>query len=46
MRCDGKSQCGDLSDEDGCIFDKKNDPHDDNVETDDEKDENDELQFI
>ena len=46
MRCDGKSQCGDLSDEDGCSLDKKNDPQDDNVETDDEKDEDDELQFI
>ena len=46
MRCDGKSQCGDLSDEEGCNFDGKEDNTDNNVENDGEKDEDDERQFI
>ena len=46
MRCDGESQCGDLSDEEGCNFDGKEDNTDNNVENDGEKDEDDEHQFI
>ena len=44
MRCDGKSQCGDLSDEEGCSFNGNKDDTDKNV--DQENDNDDELQFI
>ena len=46
MRCDGKRQCGDLSDEEGCNFDGKDDPKENDVETDEEYEDNDGLQFI
>ena len=46
MRCDGESQCGDLSDEEGCNFDGKEDNTVNNLENHGEKDEDDERQFI
>ena len=42
MICKGKTQCADISDEEGCNFDGKEDHTDNSVENDGEKDEDNE----